>query len=210
MTNKEKYQKAFSTLHASDHISLEVEIMEKNKRVYRMKKTAAACAAVALAFGSMTVAYAADFCGIQQKLTAWMHGERTELNVTDHGGGSYSYTYTDEDGQLHEESGGGCAIDDSGNEVPLSAEEVLDQIGNDVEADEDGNVWIYYYDKKINITDQFDENGECKVAFEHQGKTIWYHIKEGREEDGAIEGSYSYGSQTEAPKDADTYTFMEE
>lgn len=38
MTNKEKYQKAFSTLHASDNISLEVEIMEKNKKLYRMKK----------------------------------------------------------------------------------------------------------------------------------------------------------------------------
>ena len=71
MTNKEKYQKAFSTLHASDNISLEVEIMEKNKKLYRMKKAAAACAAVAVVFGSMTVAYASDLGGIRQKITAW-------------------------------------------------------------------------------------------------------------------------------------------
>ncbi len=207
MTNKEKYQKAFSTLHASENISLEVEIMEKNKRVYRMKKAVATCAAVVVAFGSMTVAYAADLGGIQQKITAWFHGEQTQLNVTDHGDGSYSYSYVDEDEQTQGGSGGGIAIDEYGNEVPLSAEEVLDQVGNSVEKDDDGNVWIYFYDKKINITDQFDENGVCKVALEHEGRTIYFKI-EGEAD--ATTGSYGYQCGGEVPADAENYTFMEE
>ena len=37
-----------------------------------MKKTMAACAAVAIVLGSMTVAYAADLGGIQQKITGWL------------------------------------------------------------------------------------------------------------------------------------------
>ena len=43
MTNKERYKKAFQTLHASEQISLEVKIMEESKKIYRMKKVAAAC-----------------------------------------------------------------------------------------------------------------------------------------------------------------------
>ncbi len=133
MTNKEKYQKAFSTLHASDNISLEVEIMEKNKKLYRMKKVAAACAAVAVVFGSMTVAYASDLGGIRQKITAWFHGEQAQMDVTDNGDGSYSYKYVDDNGQTYEGSGGGVAIDDNGNEIPLTADELMEHVGNEVE-----------------------------------------------------------------------------
>ena len=59
MTNKEKYKQAFSVLHASGNDSLEGMEMEKKKSAYLMKKTMAACAAVAIVLGSMTVAYAA-------------------------------------------------------------------------------------------------------------------------------------------------------
>ena len=148
MTNKEKYQKAFSTLHASDNISLEVEIMEKNKKLYRMKKAAAACAAVAVVFGSKTVADGSDLGGIRQKITAWFHGEQAQMDVTDNGDGSYSYKYVDDNGQTYEGSGGGVAIDDNGNEIPLTADELMEHVGNEVEKDQDGNVWLYYYDKK--------------------------------------------------------------
>ena len=96
MTNKERYRKAFSTLHASGTISLEEEHMEKRIRCYRLKRAAAACAAAAVVCGSMTVAYAADLGGIQQKMMAWFHGEQTQINVRRTGENSYSYTYTDE------------------------------------------------------------------------------------------------------------------
>lgn len=208
MTNKEKYQKAFSALHASDNISLEEEIMEKNRQIYRMKKAAAACAAVVIAFGSITVAYAADLGGIQQKIAAWFHGEQVQMYVTGDGNGSYSYTYTDESGQTHEGSGGGVAIDDSGNESWLSAEEVMEDIGNDVMADEDGNIWLYYYDKKFNITDLFDEEGNCKVALEHEGKTIYFTIDADDQSENAVPGSYAFGSSPLVPEDAENYTML--
>ncbi len=208
MTNKEKYQKAFSTLHASDNISLEVEIMEKNKKLYRMKKVAAACAAVAVVFGSMTVAYASDLGGIRQKITAWFHGEQAQMDVTDNGDGSYSYKYVDDNGQTYEGSGGGVAIDDNGNEIPLTADELMEHVGNEVEKDQDGNVWIYYYDKKKNITDLFDDDGICKVAFEHEGRMVYFKIQEGDELEG-LPGNYGYECGMEKPKDVENYTILE-
>ena len=207
MTNKEKYQKAFSTLHASDNISLEVEIMEKNKKLYRMKKVAAACAAVAVVFGSMTVAYASDLGGIRQKITAWFHGEQAQMDVTDNGDGS-SYKYVDDNGQTYEGSGGGVAIDDNGNEIPLTADELMEHVGNEVEKDQDGNVWIYYYDKKKNITDLFDDDGICKVAFEHEGRMVYFKIQDGDELEG-LPGNYGYECGMEKPKDAENYTILE-
>lgn len=208
MTNKEKYQKAFSTLHASDNISLEAEIMEKNKKLYRMKKVAAACAAVAVVFGSMTVAYASDLGGIRQKITAWFHGEQAQMDVTDNGDGSYSYKYVDDNGQTYEGSGGGVAIDDNGNEIPLTADELMKDVGNEVEKDQDGNVWLYYYDKKLNITDLFDKDGICKVTFEYEGRMVYFKIHEGDEIEG-LPGNYGYECGMEKPEDAENYTILE-
>lgn len=208
MTNKEKYQKAFSTLHASGNMILEDHMMEKNKNGYRMKKAVAACVAAVVVFGSMTVAYAADLGGIRQKITVWFHGEQAQFDVTGDGAGSYSYSYTDENGETHKGSGGGVAIDDSGNETPLSAEDVLDDLSNSVEADADGNVFIYYYDKKIEITDLFDADGVCKVAFDYDGKTVYFQIEEGKEIEG-MNGNYSYGSGTQVPEDVENYTMVE-
>lgn len=78
MTNKERYKQAFSVLHASDDMILEVTDMEKRKRAYT-KKVLAAGAAAAILFGSMTAAYAADVGNIQERLTMWFHGEEVEV-----------------------------------------------------------------------------------------------------------------------------------
>lgn len=206
MTNHEKYKKAFSALHASGNITLEVEIMEKRKTAYRMKKAMAACAAVVVVFGSMTAAYAADLGGIQSKITIWFHGEQKEMDVTSDGNGSYTYTFTDENGETQEMGAGGVAIDASGNEIPLSANEVLSEAGNGVEADADGKIWLYYYDKKVEVTDLFGENGICKVALDHDGKTVYFIIQGGDAE----AGSYGYKCGTDVPADADTYQFLDE
>lgn len=209
MTNKEKYKKAFQTLHSSAHLSLEAEMMEKRKHAYQMKKIAAACVATAVVFGSMTVAYAADFGGIQQKITAWFHGKQTQMQVkqTEEDGIGYTYSFTDEDGNIQERSGGGVAIDDNGKETPLSAEEVLAEAGNDVETGADGRVYLYYYDKKVDVTDLFGEDGICRVALEHEGQTIYFKIESGGE--GAVPGSYRYESGPTVPEDAENYTFVE-
>ena len=132
MTNKEKYKRAFSTLHASANISLEAEDMEKRKNGKQFKKAAAACVAAAFVFGSISIAYAADIGGIQRKLTTWLYGQRQEVSISGDGKGNYTYTYTDENGQQQESGAGGIAIDEDGNEIPLSAEAVMDMVSNEV------------------------------------------------------------------------------
>lgn len=217
MTNKEKYKKAFSTLHASENISLEGELMEKKKQAYIIRKTAAACAAAAIVFGSAATAYAADLGGIQEKISTWFHGEQTEMSVKDNGGGSYTYTFTDQDGRTHEGGAGGVAIDDFGNETPLPAEDVLERAcAEEVDEDEQGNIWLYFYDRKINITDFFDEAGGCKVAVKNSGDTsyegdmIYFDISTSTyEEDGESHNTYGFQSTPIPPADADSYTVVE-
>lgn len=209
MTNKEKYKKAFSTLHASENISLEGKLMEERKQVYRMKKVVAACVATFLVFGSMTAAYAADVGGIQRKIQTWFHGVQTQMHVTeDDGKGNYQYTYTDENGETQELGAGGVAIDQFGNEVPVSAEEALAEAGNGVETDADGRIWLYHYDKKVEITGLFEEDGFCRVAVEHDGEITYYEI-DGRQKEGAVSGSYGYTATTGTPDDVEDYTLVE-
>lgn len=202
MTNKEKYKKAFSTLHASDKNFLEVDFMEKNKKAYRMKKTLAACAAVSVIFGSMTAAYAADLGGIQEKLTIWLHGEQTQVNVNGDGSGNYTYTYTDEDGNTREMGAGGVAFDENGNEIPLPAEDVLTTTNHEVDVDKDGRIWLYYYDQKIDITDQFEQDGICRVAVTHAQETAYFTIQ------GNGDGGYAYKMTTEQPDDAERFSLI--
>ncbi|MDE6887846.1 MAG: hypothetical protein K2P45_04270 [Eubacterium sp.] len=206
MTNKEKYKRAFSTLHASANISLEAEDMEKRKNGKQFKKAAAACVAAAFVFGSISIAYAADIGGIQRKLTTWLYGQRQEVSISGDGKGNYTYTYTDENGQQQESGAGGIAIDEDGNEIPLSAEAVMDMVSNEVKADADGRIWIYYYDKKFEITDLFDTSGVCRVSIVHHGTTEYFKIESGNEEEGAMPGSYSFQSSADLPVDDGSYT----
>ena len=48
---------------------------------------------------------------------------------------------------------------ENGTERPLTADELLDEINMpEVEYEEDGTVWVYYLNQKMEITDKF-ENG---------------------------------------------------
>ena len=217
MTNKEKYRKAFSTLHASDNISLEAENMEKRIHAYRMKKAAAACAAVMVVCGSMTVAYAADFGGIQQKMMTWFHGEQTQIDVRRTGEHSYSYSYTDENGKVRQGGTAAIGVDENGRETVLPAEEVLEGIGNGLEVMQDGSVWYYYNDKKFDLTDLIDPQGNCKFQFQYKDETLYVSCSIQQSEEGMIDEkngiSYTSGHETsiakEAPQDAKDYILVE-
>ena len=104
MTNKEKYQRAFSVLHASDEFRMEVNPMKQKTRK-AMPRLVAICAAVILVIGMSTIAYAADVGGIQRTIQIWLHGEQTDA-VLDIQNGEYSLTYEGEDGASHEIAGG--------------------------------------------------------------------------------------------------------
>lgn len=178
MTNKEKYKQAFSVLHTSDDFSLEVEKMTLlNKK--RKKNLVAAVAAICLLFaGGTGTAYAADVGGIQRTIQLWLHGDQTDAVLEVNSDGSYNMSYQDENGNTVERSGGGVAIESDGSERPLTEDELMENINApEVEYEEDGSVWVYYYDQKIEITDKFDKDNICYVKVSNDKETLYMTIK---------------------------------
>lgn len=204
MTNKEKYKKAFSVLHASNTIDWEAKTMA-NRKNQILKKVLAASTAIVLVSGSMTAAYAADIGGIRQKLTMWLHGEQTEVTAKDNGDYSYKYTYTDPEGNKQEFVAGGVTIDDFGNEHPISAQEILDEFTDEVIHSDTGKIYLYYFEKdqKIDITDLLNQKGRCQVAVKDGKKTAYFTIQENGD------GDFEFEKTFETPEDEKNYTFIE-
>lgn len=177
MTNKEKYQKAFSVLHASDRCRMEAENrMKREKRNYKKTAAAAAAAAILLVGGTGT-AYAANVGGIQRTIQLWIYGDQTSATLTDNGDGTYQVTYSDKDGKEKTMGTGGISIQADGTEVPLSEEELQEHLNMpDVEYKEDGSVWVYYQNQKLEITDKFTD-GVCYVKLEGKDKTLYLTVK---------------------------------
>ena len=178
MTNKEKYQRTFSTLHASENILVEVKTVKKTHKVY-VSRLVAVCAAVLMVLALASIAYAEDVGGIQRNVQIWLHGELTDA-VMVVGDGEYTLTYTDETGETHERSGGGVAYDGFGHERPLTAEELLKDLnGPEAKYRDDGSVWLYYMDQKLEITDKFDEDGFCYVTVIEGDHPLYVTVKDG-------------------------------
>lgn len=198
MTNKEKYKEAFSVLQASDSKSLEVEKMIKLKRKHKMN-IAAAVAVGCIVLGGSVSAYAADVGGIKTKLSAWIHGSEVAVDVTDNGDGSYYYTYN-ENGKEIEGGGGGVCMDGDGTERPLSAQEIFETMSEapNVDTDEDGNVWVYYYDQKFDITNLFNEDNVCRIVLTHEDKKVY--VKVTADQDGSY--PYEYTNDLEDEEEA--------
>lgn len=177
MTNKEKYKQAFSVLHPSEPISLEVEQMVKIQKKQKFQIAAAILAACILAGGSGTV-YAANVGGIQRTIQLWIHGDQTDATLNVNEDGSYNLNYSDKDGKTTEQGGGGVAFDANGNERPLTEAEIMEQLNMpDVEYEDDGSVWVYYENQKIEITDKFDKDKVCYVKIKGKDKTLYLTVK---------------------------------
>lgn len=177
MTNKEKYKQAFSVIHASDDFTLEVKEMAKTRKKQKFNHIVAAVAACVLLVGSSTVVYAADLGGIQRTIQLWIHGDQTEVTIDFNADGSYKMEYFDSEGSAIQQGGGGVAFNDDGSERPLTEEELLDHLeAPDVRYEDDGSVWIYYFDQKIDITDKFDDN-VCYVQVSNGEETLYMTIK---------------------------------
>ena len=171
MTDREKFQKTFSKLHASPDLLTEVMEMAEKRR-YHIPKVAVAAIACVVILGSGTAAYAMNVGGIQRTIQIWIHGDQTDAQfvVED---GSYTLDYEDENGEAVHRGGGGVAIEDDGTERSLTEEELMEEINSlEVEYEEDGSVWIYYKNQKMDITDKF-EDGVCYVELK-DGDTIQY------------------------------------
>lgn len=177
MTNKEKYKQAFSVLRPSGKISLEVEEMMMRSRKTRIRTAAAAAAICLVLAGGSSAAYAANVGGIQRTIQLWIDGDQTDVEFEYHEDGTYHLFYPEDDGSLQESSGGGVAIDDNGNERPLSESELIEELNSpEVEYKDDGTVWVYYEDQKMEITDRFQDD-VCYVKVFGGEKTLYMTIK---------------------------------
>lgn len=177
MTNKEKYKQAFSGLHPLEPISLEVEQMVKIQKKHKFQVAAAILTAFILVVGTGTV-YAANIGRIQRTIQLWIHGDQTDATLDVKEDGSYSLNYSDKNGNDVEQGGGGVAFDADGTERPLTEEEIMEQINMpEVEYEEDGSVWVYYENQKIEITDKFDNDKICYVKIKGKEKTLYLTVK---------------------------------
>ncbi len=177
MTNKEKYKQAFSALHASNDFSLEVKKMERTNKQHKFKTMIAAVAACVMLVGSATAAYAADLGGIQRTIQLWIHGDQTAVTIQFDGDGNYSMDYVDGDGNVKHQGGGGVSIAPDGTETPVSEEALMEQLtAPDVRYEDDGSVWVYWFDQKVDITNQF-ENDVCYVKLENGEETLYMTIQ---------------------------------
>lgn len=172
MTNKEKYQRTFGTLHASDEFLMEVNQMNTN-HVISFRRVVSICAAAVLVFALATVAYAADVGGIRRTVQLWIHGDQTDV-LWEVENGEYHASYQDASGSTHEIGGGGVAFGPDGEERPLTEEELLEHMDRpEVEYLDDGTVLVFYHSQQIDITDQFDEDGICFLQLK-DGDTVQY------------------------------------
>lgn len=176
MTNKEKYKQAFSVLHTSENFSMEVKRMAMEKK--KKKNMAAAAVAVCVLAAGAGGAYAANVGGIQRTIQLWIDGDKTDAVMEVQPDGTYTLTYTDENGKERERGGGGVAYEPNGQERPLTAVELMEELDSpEVEYKEDGSVWVFYRDQKLEITDKFDEDGVCYVKISGGNKTQYMTIK---------------------------------
>ncbi|MEZ3485615.1 MAG: hypothetical protein K1W22_03200 [Lachnospiraceae bacterium] len=177
MTNKEKYKQAFAVLHPSGEISLEVERMAIMSRKARLRTAAAAVTACLLVAGGSGMVYAADLGGIQRTIQLWIEGDQTTANFEMDADGNYTISIPNEDGSVKEMGGGGVAYEADGTERPLTESEILESLdAPDVVYEDDGTVWVYNRDQKIDITDRF-EDGICYVKLSDGDETLYLTVK---------------------------------
>lgn len=177
MTNKEKYKQAFSAVHAPEKFTVEVKQMEKTTRRTGRRALAVALAACLFIVCFSTVAYAADLGGIQRTVQLWIRGDQTQATIDFESDGSYSMEYTDKDGNVVQSGGGGVAVNPDGSERPLTQAELLEHLNApDVRYEENGSVWVYYYDQKVEITDKFVD-GVCYVRVSHGANALYMTIE---------------------------------
>ena len=129
----------------------------------------AACLVVTFA----VTAYAADIGGIRRKIQIWLYGDQTTAVLDVQNG---QYTLTDEEGSFIR-GGGGVAIESDGSERPLTEKEILEHLDQpDLYHHEDGTIWVYFREQKIEITDMFDESGFCYLELRNGNETLYLTI----------------------------------
>lgn len=142
-----------------------------------VKTMAASIIGCVLFTASATVAYAMDVGGIQRTIQLWIQGDLTNVTIQFEGDGTYDMAYTGVDGNEEFRAGGGVSVSPDGSEVPLSEEEIMEYLMMpDVEYKEDGSVWVYWLDQKVDITDKFEDD-VCYVKLVKGEETMYVTVR---------------------------------
>ena len=172
MNNREKYIKASSIIEPSadfaSRVLKEAEKMSNNKREYRYvhfrrRGLVSIAAALVLVFALSAAAYASDIGGFKGAIDSWLYGKAVKVQVEQIEEGGVLLTYPDRS----QRSTGGVAHEANGDMRPLTTEEILEDLSNEIEVEEidKGRIMFYYRDHAVDITDQIDENGIVKLRF---------------------------------------------
>ena len=185
--NKGKYQKAFNTLHLSDDFREKIMDIPNDKgrnnvmnfrSAFGISRVAAAvAAAVAVVVGSTGICYACDIGGIRTNLNLWINGEYKTVAVTDEGDGSFAIY--DENGE-HTVGMGGVIIDEDGNQIAMSAEELAGYMNNDchLEFGENGSITFSYKNLSEDVT-ALNDDGNIYIHVEDpSNEYTYFHISD--------------------------------
>lgn len=168
MTNKEKYQKAFSVLKPSGNIRMEDLNM---KRFHLSKVVAAAAAAVICFVASNSICYAATGNTWVEKMVVFFDGEavETDVEVTDLGEGNYSYTL-----EVPDEGTAEIVVTTDESERNVTSFAIMKEESPYL-SEEEGEVWLYYQEGKVNITEDFAD-GMAEGTMIADGNEYHYHV----------------------------------
>ncbi len=163
MTNRERYRKAANLVAPSREMNLmayvEEQTMKKtNRRPMRRVMLVCACVILVLALG--VGAYAADVGGVRKSVGIWLHGDMTEVTIEQVAEGQFAVIYPDGSKRMTGGMSGGM-----NGMRGLTLDEITEYLRSSVEAeqDEDGRIWLYLRDHKIEITDQIAQRGVAQV-----------------------------------------------
>lgn len=176
MTEQERYKRAVSALHPDP--AFRVVLQKQGKTPARVRASlrfhaglAAILWILALSLAGAGV-YAADIGGIQRKIQILQHGELTNavLTVSETDG---TYQVTDPSGKVLE-SGGGVSIGADGTERPLTREELLSDLSNQVSTEvEDGHYYLCWRAHLFDLTGAFDKGTICYVTLTDGSDTLY-------------------------------------
>lgn len=142
--------------------------MENNKT--NSRRIIGLVLAACLVFTLAVTAYAADIGGIRRIINLWIQGEQTTVTLDVQEG---NYTVTAEDGSPII-SGGGVVMEADGSTRPVTEEEILTHLDQpDLHHKEDGTIWVYYREQKIEITDMFDDSGFCYLELQDDNGILY-------------------------------------
>lgn len=179
MTNKEKYQQAFSVLKASRPIEVEDLVMNKNKTI---KSVAAVAAAFVLCFvASNSICYATTGATWVEKMVVYFNGEPVEkpVKVTTTGNGLYEYTIDVPEGS----AGMMIVTDEKYEDTQIMVEQEADVEITAYIEEVDGVQWFCHKGERVDITEDFAD-GLAEGTITVDGQEYVYQLT------GHIDGYY--------------------